>query len=56
MDKQGLVTAVRRGEATMLARYEGTYTATTLVVMGDRKRFTGTEGRAAIQLHRHARG
>src|SRR5262249_30686657 len=32
-DKVGLVTAVRRGEATMLARYEGAYTAATLIVM-----------------------
>src|SRR5262249_41387374 len=39
VDKQGLVTAVRRGEAAMLARYEGAYTATTLVVMGDRTGF-----------------
>jgi hypothetical protein len=38
-DKQGLVTAVRRGEATMLARYEGSYTAATLIVMGDRSGF-----------------
>src|SRR5262249_6395041 len=34
-DKQGLVTSVRRGEATMLARYEGAYTAATMIVMGD---------------------
>src|SRR5262249_30022506 len=39
VDKQGLVSAVRRGEATMLARYEGSYTATTLIVMGDRSGF-----------------
>src|SRR5438105_1114175 len=39
VDKQGLVTAVRRGEATMLVRYEGTYAASTLVVMGDRSAF-----------------
>jgi hypothetical protein len=39
VDKQGLVTAVRRGEATMLARYEGAYTAATLIVMGDRSGF-----------------
>src|SRR5207244_189773 len=39
VDKQGLVSAVRRGEATMLARYEGNYTAATLVVMGDRSGF-----------------
>src|SRR5262249_98091 len=42
-DKQGLVTAVRRGEATMLARYEGSYTATTLIVMGDRSGFVWQE-------------
>jgi hypothetical protein len=39
VDKSGLVTAVRRGEATMLARYEGAYAASTLVVMGDRSGF-----------------
>jgi hypothetical protein len=38
-DKQGLITAVRRGEATVLARYEGAYTAGALVVMGDRRGF-----------------
>jgi hypothetical protein len=43
VDKQGLVTAVRRGEATMLARYEGSYTASTLVVMGDRSGFAWQE-------------
>jgi hypothetical protein len=39
VDKQGLVTAVRRGEATMLARYEGAYAAATLIIMGDRSGF-----------------
>jgi Protein of unknown function (DUF1553)/Protein of unknown function (DUF1549)/Bacterial Ig-like domain (group 2) len=39
VDKTGLVTTVRRGEATMLARYEGSYAASTLVVMGDRSGF-----------------
>jgi len=43
VDKNGLVTAVRRGEATMLARYEGNYTATTLIVMGDRSGFQWQE-------------
>ncbi len=33
------MTAVRRGEATVLARYEGAYAATTLIVMGDRSGF-----------------
>jgi hypothetical protein len=40
VDKAGLVTTVRRGEAAMLARYEGAYAATTLIVMGDRSGFT----------------
>jgi len=35
-DAQGLLTAVRRGEAPILARYEGAYAATTLTVMGER--------------------
>jgi hypothetical protein len=35
-DRQGILTAVRRGEATIMARYEGSYTAAPLVVMGDR--------------------
>ncbi len=39
VDKSGLMTAVRRGEATMLARYEGAYAASTAVVMGDRSGF-----------------
>ena len=36
---RGLMTAVRRGEAPILARYEGAYAATTLTVMGDRSGF-----------------
>ena len=35
----GLITTVRRGEAPVLARYEGNYAATTLTVMGDRSGF-----------------
>ncbi|MEX0977652.1 MAG: DUF1549 domain-containing protein, partial [Pirellulales bacterium] len=35
-DKLGLVSVVRRGEAPVLARFEGAYTATTITVMGDR--------------------
>jgi WD40 repeat protein/mono/diheme cytochrome c family protein len=38
-DKSGLVTALRRGEAPILARYEGAYAAVTLTVMGDRTGF-----------------
>jgi WD40 repeat protein len=37
--RYGLMTAVRRGEAPVLARYEGSYAATTLTVMGDRSEF-----------------
>jgi hypothetical protein len=33
---EGLVTAVRRGEAAILVRYEGTYGTDPLLVMGDR--------------------
>jgi hypothetical protein len=40
VDKTGLLTAVRRGEATMLARYEGAYAASTVIVLGDRSGFT----------------
>lgn len=35
----GLLTAVRRGEAAILARYEGNYVATTLTVMGNRDEY-----------------
>jgi hypothetical protein len=43
VDKQLLVTTLRRGEATMLARYEGAYTATSMIVMGDRSGFVWKE-------------
>ncbi|MEX2578244.1 MAG: DUF1549 domain-containing protein [Verrucomicrobiales bacterium] len=39
-DDHGLLDTVRRGEAPILARYEGAYAATTLTVMGDRDGFT----------------
>ncbi|OWK43119.1 putative vegetatible incompatibility protein HET-E-1 [Fimbriiglobus ruber] len=42
IDKTGLLTTVRRGEATMLARYEGSYSASTVVVTGDRSGFAWT--------------
>lgn len=35
----GLLTLLRRGEAPVLVRYDGAYTATTLTVMGDRTGF-----------------
>jgi WD40 repeat protein len=37
--RYALMTAVRRGEAPVLARFEGSYAATTLTVMGDRSGF-----------------
>ncbi len=42
-DKTGLMTALRRGEAPVLVRYEGAYAATTLTVMGDRTGFAWTD-------------
>ncbi len=36
VSRQGTATAIRRGEATVLARYEGAYAASGIVVMGDR--------------------
>ena len=38
-DRAATVTAVRRGETTMLGRYEGAYAASTIVIMGDRGDF-----------------
>jgi WD40 repeat protein len=43
VDASGLVTTLRRGEAPMLARYEGNYAATTVTVMGDRSGFQWKE-------------
>ncbi len=42
-DKSCLITTIRRGEAPVLARYEGAYAATTVTVMGKRDGFTWTE-------------
>jgi hypothetical protein len=39
VDKGLVATTLRRGESTMLARYEGAYAASTIVVMGDRSGF-----------------
>src|SRR5437588_349932 len=43
IDSAGLLTSLRRGEAPVLARYEGNYVATTLTVMGDRDGFVWKE-------------
>lgn len=42
-DKTGLMTSIRRGEAAILARFEGAYAATTITVMGDRSGFAWSE-------------
>ncbi|MEW6303076.1 MAG: DUF1549 domain-containing protein [Verrucomicrobiota bacterium] len=42
-DPTGLVTVLRRGEAPVLARFEGAYAATTVTVMGDRSGFVWQE-------------
>jgi hypothetical protein len=39
VDKDGVVKAIRRGETAVLARYEGNYAASSLIVMGDRGGF-----------------
>ena len=39
VDGLGIVTGVRRGESSVLARFEGKYAATSLTVMGDRSGF-----------------
>jgi hypothetical protein len=38
-DKTGLMTSVRRGEAAVLARFEGNYASAVVTVMGDRTGF-----------------
>ncbi|MDB6033340.1 MAG: hypothetical protein JWM16_3678, partial [Verrucomicrobiales bacterium] len=42
-DPKGVVIALRRGEAPIMARYEGAYVATTVTVMGDRSGFVWKE-------------
>ncbi|MBI5800871.1 MAG: DUF1553 domain-containing protein [Verrucomicrobia bacterium] len=42
-DGANVVTTLRRGEAPMLARFEGAYAATTVTVMGDRSGFAWAE-------------
>ncbi len=42
-DNFGLISTLRRGEAPVLARYEGAYAATTITVMGDRTGFKWTK-------------
>ncbi len=44
--EDGIVSTLRRGEAPLLARFEGAYAATTLTVMGDRSGFVWEEPEA----------
>ncbi|MCA9055589.1 MAG: DUF1549 domain-containing protein, partial [Planctomycetaceae bacterium] len=39
VNRAGVATSVRRGEAPIMVRFEGQYSATTLTVMGDREGF-----------------
>lgn len=48
----GLLTAIRRGEAPVLARYEGSYVATTMTVMGDRSGFAWKEPETWSEIDR----
>jgi WD40 repeat protein/mono/diheme cytochrome c family protein len=41
--RSGLMTTIRRGEAPILARFEGSYASTTITVMGDRSGFVWTD-------------
>ena len=50
IDTTGLLTSIRRGEAPILARYEGAYAATTLTVMGDRGEFQPSPFEAWTQI------
>jgi WD40 repeat protein len=43
VSRAGVITAVRRGEASILGRFEGNYASTTLTVMGDRGGFVWTD-------------
>ncbi|MEM8953431.1 MAG: DUF1549 domain-containing protein [Verrucomicrobiota bacterium] len=51
-DDFGLLTTLRRGEAPVLARFEGAYAATTLTVMGDRSGFEWAEPAANNEIDR----
>lgn len=52
-DKQGLIDTLRRGEAPVLVRYEGSYAATTIIVMGDRSGFAWTDPPINNEIDRH---
>ncbi|MEZ5942806.1 MAG: DUF1553 domain-containing protein [Planctomycetaceae bacterium] len=43
VNRAGIVTAIRRGESPLLARFEGNYVATTITIMGNRDGFVWQE-------------
>ncbi|MDA1265576.1 MAG: DUF1553 domain-containing protein, partial [Planctomycetota bacterium] len=57
VDERGVVTAVRRGEAAVLVRYEGSYAAARVFVMGDREGWSweGTPEHNFIDRHVNAK-
>lgn len=48
----GVATTIRRGEAPVLVRYEGSYAATTITAMGDRSGFAWQEPEAWSEVDR----
>jgi WD40 repeat protein len=50
--KTGLVFTLRRGEAPVLARFEGAYAATTVTVMGDREGFVWKQPETWTEIDR----
>ena len=52
VNRHGLVTTIRRGEAPLLARYEGNYAATTVTSMGDRTGFVWQEPEVWTEVDR----
>jgi hypothetical protein len=51
--KDGVVSSVRRGEAAILIRYEGNYSAREVTVMGDRSGFEWVEAPEYNYIDRH---
>ncbi|QDU41063.1 WD domain, G-beta repeat [Maioricimonas rarisocia] len=52
VNRHGVLTALRRGEAPILARFEGQYAATTLTAMGDRSGFEWEEPETWTEIDR----
>ena len=52
INRHGIATTVRRGEAPVLARFEGSYAATTITSMGDRSGFVWQEPESWTEIDR----